>query len=76
MKKFLAVLLTGALAVGVLGGCGGNMPNGNCANSSSTAIGKNAAKVGGGGGGGAVKENAAYTGGRGGNGMVVIEWSN
>ena len=23
MKKFLAVLLTGALAVGVLGGCGG-----------------------------------------------------
>ena len=59
-----------------LGGCGGNMPNGNCANSSSTAIGKNAAKVGGGGGGGAVKENAAYKGGRGGNGMVVIEWSN
>ena len=59
-----------------LGGCGGNMPNGNCANSSSTPIGKNGSKVGGGGGGGAVKDNAAYTGGKGANGMVVIEWSN
>ena len=59
-----------------LGGCGGNMPNGNCANSSSSAIGKNAAKIGGGGGGGAVKDGAAYQGGRGANGMVVIEWNN
>ncbi len=59
-----------------LGGCGGNMPSGNCANSSSTPIGKNAAKIGGGGGGGAVKDNAAYPGGKGGDGMVVIEWNN
>ena len=52
------------------------MPSGNCANSSSTPIGKNAAKIGGGGGGGAVKDNAAYPGGKGGDGMVVIEWNN
>ncbi len=59
-----------------LGGCGGNMPNGNCNGASSTGAGKNAGKVGGGGGGGAVKDNTAYTGGKGANGMVVIEWNN
>ncbi len=63
-----------------LGGCGGNMPSGHCANSSSTPIGKNAAKTGGGGGGGAVKIDssggAAYQGGKGADGMVVIEWNN
>ena len=63
-----------------LGGCGGNMPSGHCANSSSTPIGKNAAKTGGGGGGGAVKIDssggAAYTGGKGADGMVTIEWNN
>ncbi len=59
-----------------LGGCGGGMPTGVCANASSSGNGKNAGKVGGGGGGGSIKDNQAYPGGNGGNGMVVIDWNN
>lgn len=59
-----------------LGGCGGSMPTGTCANASSSPTGKNAGKVGGGGGGGAVKDYQAYPGGNGANGMVIIHWSN
>ncbi len=59
-----------------LGGCGGNMPNGNCNGAYSSGAGKNAGKTGGGGGGGAINNGTAYTGGKGANGMVVIEWNN
>lgn len=59
-----------------LGGCGGGMPTGVCANASAEGHGKNAGKTGGGGGGGSVKNNQAYSGGNGANGMVVIDWSN
>ena len=57
-----------------VGGCGGNMLSGKCANEADSAIGKSGTPSGSGGGGGAVRNSIPYKGGDGADGLVLIEW--